>query len=208
VFNAYNSAQPTLDKAVAGTSGLAHDLNNQFSSGQEQAGQAQHYYGDELSGKYLNNNPYLQQNIDAAKRGVYDTTASNFNLAGRYGSGAMGKGLAQGLGDVEAQMRMGDYNAERDRMGQAAAGALGSNSASASQALGAYGQQGQLPYAGMSNLSQSLAALFNGGNSKSVQYAPNPLWGAVGAGLVRLALTSATAASRKPSPRSASAATA
>jgi hypothetical protein len=84
---------------------------------------------------------------------------------------------------MSSNLRYGDLNNQMGRMDQAAQVALGSNNADAAQALGGFGQMGQLPYTGMNSLANSLAALFSGGTSKSVQYAPNPLWGALGAGL-------------------------
>lgn len=182
-FNAYDKAQPTLDKAVAGTSGIANQLQTKFGQGLQTADQAQGYWGDVLSGKYLNSNPYLDDVIGAASGDIREAVNGNYAGAGRYGSAYHDKAVANQVGEMASQVRYGDYNNQMGRMDQAAGAAAGANAGDAQMALGAYGQQGNLPYVGSNNLANQLAAYFNGGNSKSTTYAPSPIWGAVGAGL-------------------------
>ena len=84
-----------------------------------------------LNGDYLNANPYLQNTIDAASRGVtrnyQDVVApgidSAFSLAGRYGSGAhlaahdaAEKNLAAQLGDLAGNLGYQGYAGERANM--------------------------------------------------------------------------------------------
>jgi hypothetical protein len=182
-FNAYNKAQPTLDAAVGGTSQLAEQLQGKFASSQGGSAAAQGYLQDVLSGKYLNSNPQLDSIIGAASGDIRDAVNSNYAGAGRYGSAYHDDAVSNQIGNMSSNLRYGDYNSQMSRMDQAAGMANAANSGDAAQALAAFGQQGQLPYTGMNALSNSLAALFSGGNSRSVQYAPSPLWGALGAGL-------------------------
>jgi hypothetical protein len=84
-----------------------------------------------LGGDYLNANPYLQNAIDAASRGVtrnyQDAVApgidSAFSLAGRYGSGAhvaahdaAERNLAAQLGDLAGNLGYQGYATERANM--------------------------------------------------------------------------------------------
>lgn len=182
-FDTFRGAQPNLDRAVSSTGNIRDQMEARFGSSAATNGQAQGYLGDVLSGKFMNSNPYLNDVISASRSGIQDGVNSNFAGAGRYGSGAHEGVMARELGNMESGMRMSDYNSQMSRMDQAAGMAMQGNQADGSQALAANGMAAELPYTGTNNLSQQLAALFNGGNSRSVSYAPNPIWGAIGAGL-------------------------
>lgn len=88
-----------------------------------------------LSGDYLGANPYLDDVVGAATRGVTEQfeqsvlpgISATFGAGGRTGGGIhqqalaqAGGELAQAVGDVEAQIRGQDYGAERQRQLQAA----------------------------------------------------------------------------------------
>ena len=88
-----------------------------------------------LRGDYLGANPYLDDVVGAATRGVTEQfeqsvlpgIAAQFGAGGRTGSGIhqqalaqAGGELAQAVGDVEARIRGQDYGAERGRQLQAA----------------------------------------------------------------------------------------
>lgn len=101
------------------------------------------YYGDVLSGKYLNSNPYLDSVIGDTNRGITNEVNSNFEGAGRYGSGAHTGVLADRIAANENALRYGNYNAERANQGTAAQGIgpLGALSAGLPQAASSqYGQ--------------------------------------------------------------------
>jgi hypothetical protein len=183
VFSAYGTAQPTLNRAVQGTSNIAGQLENKFGASQGGASLAQDHWSNILKGGFLSGNPQLQSIIDSSAGDIRNAVGANYAGAGRYGSGMHDGAVAREVGDMSSQLRYGDYNNQLGRMDQAASAASNANAGDAQIALGALGQQGNLPFAGMQNLSSSLAALFNGGQSNSVSYAPNPMWGAVGAGL-------------------------
>lgn len=87
-----------------------------------------------LRGDFLGANPYLDDVVGAATRGVTEQfeqsvlpgIAAQFGAGGRTGSGIhqqaltqAGGELAQAVGDVEAQIRGQDYGAERQRQLQA-----------------------------------------------------------------------------------------
>ena len=182
-FSVYNGAKGNLAHATAQTGTISDQLFGKFGAGQEQAGQARGYYGDVLGGKYLNNNQYLQGQIDSTNSDIRNQVGGMFEGAGRYGSGAHQDLLARNIGQNENAYRGADYANQMARMDSAAQGATTANAQDASQALGGYGVNAEMPYTGTNNLSNQLAALFNGGTQKSVQYGPNPLWGALGAGL-------------------------
>lgn len=83
------------------------------------------YYKDVLGGKFLDGNPYLDGVIGRAQDDVQSRVDSQFASGGRFNSGAAQRALATGLGDVSRDMRYADYNNERGRMGEAAAGLTG-----------------------------------------------------------------------------------
>lgn len=96
--------------------------------------------GRTLGGKYLNpaSNPWLARYADIGQRnisrGYYDTVnalGSRLEAAGRTGSGVHAnlqgradEALATGLGDFNAQLYGGAYDAERGRMANAVGAAL------------------------------------------------------------------------------------
>lgn len=90
-------------------------------------GQSQHYISDVLSGKYLNTgNP----NDDAVYKGmeakIMPSVNTLFANAGRYGSDAgHASTLGTALGEAYAPYASANWNAERGRMGEAAAAAPG-----------------------------------------------------------------------------------
>lgn len=106
--------------------------------------------GQTAEGNFLGSNPFLDSQIDIAQRRMMDTmipeTNATFGLAGRTGSGmhadVLGERLAQGLGDVETQMRGQAYEAERGRQ-QQAAGQLGSLGLGSGQLGGSLFEAGQ-----------------------------------------------------------------
>ncbi len=183
IQNTYNGFQPTLQNAVGNTQALGNQLSGQYSSGQAGAAAGQQYYGDVLAGKYLSGNPEMDAMIAKMQGSVGDRVNSNFALSGRYGSGAHTGVLANELAGAESQMRYNDYNSQMGRMDNAAAQVGQNNNQNASLALGAQGQLATMPWAGMTAYSGALGNLFNGGTQRSVSYAPNPIWGAIGSGL-------------------------
>jgi hypothetical protein len=101
---------------------------------------------------------------DAANR-----VNSTFSQYGRTGSTDHSIGLAKGVAQAGDAIRYGDYNAERQRMGDAAGllpGINASRFAGVTPALAATQLAGQLPYYGIQNLGQ-IGGLYSGYGTSS-----------------------------------------
>lgn len=131
--------------------------------------QAQGYYGDVLSGKYLDpsNNTALQSLLDRNTRDVTSNVNSQFAGAGRYGSAAHTDVLSRNLAESEGTILADQYNRERAMMDTAASTAPQLQGSSLAQLLQAASTGAEIPYAGTNALSSQLAALFSGGNQTS-----------------------------------------
>ena len=77
---------------------------NQFNP-QANLGAARDYTNDALSGKYLDGNPYLQDQIDRSAQSFSANVSSLYGGAGRTGSGAAARAFSQGLGNLEKDIR-------------------------------------------------------------------------------------------------------
>jgi len=184
VQSVFNQNQPALQQLTDLTHNeLVNPLLGKFQQSMGPAGQATGYYGDVLSGKYLQGNPYMGQVISGLNDRVSNDVNSHFALSGRYGSDAHGAGLTRELANADGQLMYQNYSDEMNRMGQAAQGAQAGNNADIQALMASISGNAQLPYVGPSNLANSLGALFNGGTQKAVGYSPNPIWGAIGAGI-------------------------
>lgn len=181
-FGVFNQNAPNLQRLTGQANDLSGALQGKFATGSAGADQARQFYQNTLS-QGPQNNPYLQGIIDNTNRDVINGVNSQFELGGRYGSGAHTGVLAKELANADNQLRYQDYGVQQGRMDQAAGALVGANQGEAAQALGSLGVAAELPYTGTNALANQLGALFSGGNSKSVSYAPNPIWGALGAGL-------------------------
>lgn len=121
-------------------SGMQQFGNGNFVGG----GAGADYFRDVVGGKFVNNNPYLQDNINAAVGDARDSVSSLFSRAGRYGSEANQATMAREAGRISSGARAADLSAERDRQG-AAAGALDSlTRADRGMQLSALGQVGDM----------------------------------------------------------------
>ena len=102
------------------------------------------YFRDVVGGRFVNNNPFLQANIDAAIGDQRNAVNSMFSAAGRFGSEAHQGTMAREAGRISNTMRGADLAAERDRQQQAAGALDGLVRSDRGLQLGALGQQGQL----------------------------------------------------------------
>lgn len=100
---------------------------------------------DVAGGQYIHNNPYLDQVIAQAREGVTNTVNGQFAGAGRYGSAAHAGALTKGLGNLEMNARLGNYNTERTAQDNAARAIYGGGFQGAAMG-GAYDQSQLLPY--------------------------------------------------------------
>jgi hypothetical protein len=183
IANTYQQYAPSTSDAVTGIGNLSDTMTGEYTAGQPGAQAGRDYYNDAISGKYLNNNPYVNQMVGQMREGVTDSVTSRMALGGRYGSGVHQGVMAKELANAENQLRFNVYNQERGLQQQAAAGAQSGNAALGQLALGGYASQAAAPYAGMAAYGSSMGNLFSGGTQSQTTYAPNPIWGAVGAGI-------------------------
>lgn len=196
VQNVFDQNQPAIQRlAGIAQNSLIPQLQGKFSGGAAGAEQARGHYQGILS-RGPGQNPHLDSIIGQTRGNVMDSVNNNFSLAGRYGSGGHTGVMTKELADSENALRYQDYNAQMGQQDAAAQALTGANQGETAQLLASLGVGAELPFAGTNSLAQALGALFSGGNSKSTTYGPNPIWGAVGAGL-----GAAGAAFGKPSER-------
>jgi hypothetical protein len=133
IDSAAASLKPSFDAATANNATLMPRVNSVLD-----------YYGDTLAGGKMNGNPFLQSVIDRTNADVTRGVGSQFEGAGRYGSGMHAGILAKSLADNENTLRYQDYATERGYQ-DAAAGkmlpAIGVSSALPQQAAGTYADQ-------------------------------------------------------------------
>jgi hypothetical protein len=184
VANVYNQNQPNLQATTdLQRQQVVDPLISEFNSTLPTSTAASGYYGDVLNGKYLNGNPYLGQVTDQLNRNVADQVNSQFEGAGRYGSDSYAQTLARETGAADANLSYNNYQNGLNQMGQAAQGATTQNIGTEQALASAVGQNAALPYVGSQAYAGSLGQLMNGGTSSGVTYQPNPIFGAIGAGL-------------------------
>lgn len=168
VQSVFNQNQPQLQNITKGVTDLLPGISQQYSSWSPLTQQSQGYYGDVMSGKFLDpsNNPGLAGVLDRTRRDVTGGVNSNYSMAGRYGSFAHDEALSRGLADAENAVLMDNYNRERAMQDQAAAMPAQMQNQNLAQLLQASGVGAELPYTGTNSLASSLAALFSGGTQK------------------------------------------
>ena len=168
VQGVYKQAQPQLQEITRGVTDLLPGLSSSFKDWGTSTGQARDYYGDVLSGKYLDpsNNPGLDSILSRLKRDITGDVNSNFSLAGRYGSGAHSDILSRNLAEQEGAILSDQYNRERGFMDSAASTVPQLEASQLAQLLQTAGLGAELPYTGTNSLASALAALFSGGTQK------------------------------------------
>jgi hypothetical protein len=172
VQDVFSQNQPQLQQITQGVTSLLPGISDNYQSWNPVADQSQSYLSDAIGGKFLSpeSNPYLEGMIDKTGRDVTDRVNAQFSQAGRYGSGAHGYGLTQGLADAENQLLYQNYGAERGMQNQAATTAPDIQNQNLSQLLAASGAGAELPYTGTNSMANSLAALFGGGTQKGPSF--------------------------------------
>ena len=168
VQDTFNANQGGLQKLTDTVAGTVPTMNANVNSWQPMVGQSQGHYSGVVGGKYLDpsNNPGLTSVLDRMRGDVSDEVNSQFELGGRYGSGAHTGVLTDRLADAEGNVLYGNYNAERERQDAAASIAPQAQNQSLAALLQSAGVSAELPYTGTNNLASSLSALFSGGTQK------------------------------------------
>lgn len=175
VQGVYDANAGNLAQLSSAVSGLVPGLIDKFKAGNAGVDAAGGYVTDVLGGKHLNGNQHLQGMIDSTLGNVTSRVNANFGSRGSYGGTAHTTALGKALSEAELGLRYGNYSDEMGRMGQAAAMAPGiaqGEYTGLQEILGTAGMGAELPYTGVSALSNNLAALFSGGYNKSTQTGP------------------------------------
>jgi hypothetical protein len=86
------------------------------------------------TGENLDGNPYLKSVLDTAGQETADQVNAQFSGAGRYGSAAHSKTLADEIGNQRQAAMMGNYNTERGYQNQAQSQMYGSGQAAGNMA--------------------------------------------------------------------------
>ena len=168
VQNVFSNEQPYIERTATAIKNTLPGLSETFSGWSPTTQKSQGYYGDVLSGKYLDpsNNTALQSILDRTARDVTGNVNSQFSMAGRYGSGAHTDVLSRNLAEAEGSILADQYNRERAMMDQAASAAPQQQGQSLAQLLQAAGVSAELPFTGTNALASQLSALFSGGTQK------------------------------------------
>lgn len=183
----YNQAQPGLlnitNAVQSGIPGLAEKAFGTDPT----IDAAQGFARDTIGGKYLDNNPYVDEMARNAREGVGDSINSYFGKIGRVGSGLHMEDLGRGLSEAELGVRSGIYNSERGLQNNAAAMVPGLNQAQyngVGALLDAANVGANIPYVGSNNLSSNIGGLLGQyTNTTQKQGMGGLLAGIAGAGL-------------------------
>lgn len=169
----YNAnKQGTADIANSITSRLP-DLANKAFGPSSLLTSAQGYAQDTIGGKYLNNNPFVNEMAGNARAAAADDVQSYFGKLGRTGSGANMESFARGVNEADLNFRGGIYNQERG-MQQQAAGMAPALNAADYDGIGTYlqaaGVGAELPYLASQKYAQGVGGLL-GSYTKGTQTA-------------------------------------
>ena len=177
VQDTFNANQGTLQNLTNTVTGTIPGLTSNFEGWQPSVGDSQDYYSDVIGGKYLDpsSNPGLKSVLDRNARDVAGNVNSQFELGGRYGSGAHTGVLTRELADSNGAILADAYNRERANQGAAAGAVNDASNQSLAALLQAAGVGAELPYTGTNNLASGLAALFSGGVQKQSNGVLGPL---------------------------------
>lgn len=119
VTGAYNQAAPGLAAGASRFGDVMGSVLDRYEKGDPTIAAARGYTTDVLGGKYLGNNPYLEDIISRTGNNVLNKRQAVLGTRGLTGGSDYMKLAAQALADNESALRYQDYGAERDRMGQA-----------------------------------------------------------------------------------------
>lgn len=174
VTNAANTLQPGYEAASANNASLMPRVNS-----------ALDYTGRVMNGDFLDGNPHLQGVIDASNRDITTGVNSQFEGAGRYGSGDYAGVLAKQIADNENKVRYADYAQERQYQNSAPG-----------QLMGEVGVSAALPQAASSTYSEAIRNLLGQYNTTNGTTTSSP---AIGQSILGALAGAAQAAALAPS---------
>lgn len=120
ISNTVGANQGNLDQMAGQLRGFLPGLGEKAFGDNAGLGAATGYATDVLGGKYLNNNPYIDEMAALARGNVGDSINSIFSKAGRGGSDMHFQDLAKGMSEAELGLRYQNYGNERNAQTQAA----------------------------------------------------------------------------------------
>jgi hypothetical protein len=132
---------------------------------------AQGVVNDNLSGKNLNGNPYLEAIIDRTRENVTNGVNDQFGPAGRFGSGMHAKILGDELANAENNLRFQNYGVERGYQQSA----IGDAQNLMGGAQGMLNNAAELPWLGVGALNGNVRQASNGYGTQTTKQS-NP-WG-------------------------------
>lgn len=141
ITNAYRTQQPKITGITDQLAGLVPGLVNQYTNGDPNVNAAKGYNADVLAGKYLGNNPYIDDIVNQSQTDARNQTAAALGTRGLTGGSAFGDIISRNVTNAGNTLRFNDYNTERTRMDNAV------------------GQSGQLAAAGQIPLSALISIL-------------------------------------------------
>lgn len=169
ITGAADTLQSTFNANQAGLQSISDNINTRLPGLTERAfapdltiTAAQGYAGDAIAGKYLNNNPFVEQQASLIRDNVGDAVSSRFGQTGGIGGSAFAENLGRGISEAELGFRGDQYQAERDRQAQAAALApslFAGQFAGVDPALSASSVGATIPYAGTDRLVSGIGGL-------------------------------------------------
>lgn len=164
----FDSQQPELEKYA----GMQRDTYGKVAPGAE-AGiiGAQGVVNDTLAGKNLRGNPYLDKLLAATRADTTNAVNSQYEGAGRYGSGMHAGILAREIAKAEDQARFANYAGERQNQ----IGAVGQASGLMGGSQSLLNNAAELPWMGVGALNGNVRQASNGYGTQTTTSSPN--WG-------------------------------
>jgi len=160
--NTFNANQPGLQSISDGINSRLPGLTDRGFGTDPTITAAQGYAGDAIAGKYLNNNPFVEQQASLIRDNVGDAVSSRFGTSGGIGGSQFAENLGRGISEAELGFRGDQYQAERDRQAQAAAlspSLFAGQFAGVDPALAASSVGATIPYAGTDRLVSGIGGL-------------------------------------------------
>jgi hypothetical protein len=120
VNDAYHGNASQIQDATNSVTGLLPSIIEKYQQGNPNINAATAYNTDVLSGKYLNSNPYLDQVINQTGNDTRNQSEAALGLKGLTGGSNYADIVSRNVGNNASNLRFANFNAERDRQGQAA----------------------------------------------------------------------------------------
>ncbi len=162
----FDQQQPDLNKYGA----MQRDTYGRLAPGAE-AGimGAQGLVNDEIAGKYLDGNPWLDKILAQSRENTTDTVNGQFESSGRYGSGMHAAILAREIAKAEDAARYQNYAAERANQ----VGAIGQASGLMAGSQSLLNNAAELPWIGVGALNGNVRQASNGYGTQTTTTTPN-----------------------------------